>query len=518
MKTPQFTSILAVLAFAAAPVLVMAQANTYPWPASGPIGIGTTSPGAKVDINAGTSNGLQITTANANPWGLLLKNASSSSGPLAVYQDNSGWVMLFANWPSGSNICMGPNGNIGLNLNAGNVGIGTTSPAAALDVIKPGNANVYENGIRANRPDSQGQYAFMGYGQSSEDAYFGSVYTGVGPNYYGAIHLRQYSAGMGYRDVVNITPSGNVGIGTTTPGTPLEVNGPAAIGQMYYNLLKVGPFSWPSPTYFYIDTKIPFTPNAAPQLHITGYNYGHVNKAINLTLGWYVWNNSFYWTQYKSELGDYNPSRIRLGTYNDAGTTRVRLEIANDGNYWTCYFVSATDSIGVSTSYTGWNYTSGEMPAETGNITSVGEYQGVVCSNAGNVGIGTTSPTYPLTVNGTVRAKEVIVDTGWSDYVFDPAYRLQPLSEVESRIKAEGHLPGIPSAKEVNAAGISVGDMQARLLAKVEELTLHLIQQEKQMNQQQRLMSEQEKRMQLQDARIQRLEVENQQLRKFNLR
>ena len=121
----------------------------------------------------------------------------------------------------------------------------------------------------------------------------------------------------------------------------------------------------------------------------------------------------------------------------------------------------------------------------------------------GNVGIGTTSPTYPLTVNGTVRAKEVIVDTGWSDYVFDPGYRLQPLSEVEGQIKGEGHLPGIPSAKEVNAAGISVGDMQARLLAKVEELTLHLIQQEK--------------RMQLQDARIQRLEEENQQLRKSNL-
>jgi hypothetical protein len=99
----------------------------------------------------------------------------------------------------------------------------------------------------------------------------------------------------------------------------------------------------------------------------------------------------------------------------------------------------------------------------------------------GNVGIGTTSPTYPLTVNGTVRAKEVIVDTGWSDYVFDPGYSLMPLREVKRRIQVDGHLPGIPSAMEVKTGGISLGEMQARLLQKIEELTLHQIAQEERM-------------------------------------
>jgi hypothetical protein len=98
---------------------------------------------------------------------------------------------------------------------------------------------------------------------------------------------------------------------------------------------------------------------------------------------------------------------------------------------------------------------------------------------SGNVGIGTQNPTQKLSVAGTIRAYAVVVDTGWSDYVFDDNYRLAPLSEVESHIKAEKHLPGIPSAAEVAEHGVSLGDMQSKLLAKVEELTLHLIAQEK---------------------------------------
>lgn len=123
-------------------------------------------------------------------------------------------------------------------------------------------------------------------------------------------------------------------------------------------------------------------------------------------------------------------------------------------------------------------------------------------TSAGNVGIGTTSTTYKLAVSGTIRAKEIIVDTGWSDYVFDPAYRLAPLSEVETHIKETKHLPGIPSAQDVAEHGVSMGEMQSKLLAKVEELTLHLIAQEK------RALA-QEQRLDAQAARIAQLEQEN---------
>jgi hypothetical protein len=100
----------------------------------------------------------------------------------------------------------------------------------------------------------------------------------------------------------------------------------------------------------------------------------------------------------------------------------------------------------------------------------------------GAVGIGTPTPCAAgapagcaLSVNGAIQAKEVVVNTGWSDYVFDPGYRLEPLSEVAAYVTENHHLPDIPSAQEVAEKGVSVGEMQSKLLAKIEELTLHVI-------------------------------------------
>jgi hypothetical protein len=104
-------------------------------------------------------------------------------------------------------------------------------------------------------------------------------------------------------------------------------------------------------------------------------------------------------------------------------------------------------------------------------------------TNTGNVGIGTGSPGYKLDVpNGTIHAQGVLVDMTGADYVFNPAYKLASLSEVEGAIKRDGHLPGIPSAQEMSSRGVSVGDLQTKLLAKVEELTLHMIAQQKELD------------------------------------
>jgi hypothetical protein len=83
-------------------------------------------------------------------------------------------------------------------------------------------------------------------------------------------------------------------------------------------------------------------------------------------------------------------------------------------------------------------------------------------------------------VNGTIRAREVIVTTqGWPDHVLKPDYNLKPLHEVEKYIKKNRHLEGIPSEKEIKANGIPMGEMQAKLLQKLEETTLYLIEMKK---------------------------------------
>ena len=91
------------------------------------------------------------------------------------------------------------------------------------------------------------------------------------------------------------------------------------------------------------------------------------------------------------------------------------------------------------------------------------------------VGINTTTPDYPLDVWGTIRAKEVIVESNWSDYVFDADYELLPLTDVSKFIKINGHLPGIPSADSIKLDGLKISEMQTLMMAKIEELTLHLI-------------------------------------------
>jgi len=93
--------------------------------------------------------------------------------------------------------------------------------------------------------------------------------------------------------------------------------------------------------------------------------------------------------------------------------------------------------------------------------------------------------------NGVVSTKKIFAEkvsitmdamnSWWYDHVFYPEYNLRPLSELEQFIKANNHLPEIPSAKEVMENGIDIGEMQGKLLLKIEELTLYIIQQEKKM-------------------------------------
>lgn len=137
------------------------------------------------------------------------------------------------------------------------------------------------------------------------------------------------------------------------------------------------------------------------------------------------------------------------------------------------------------------NYSTGKVLLGTGN----GSTAKMVITSTGEVGIGTTTPstTYKLSVKGKIRAEEIKVETGWSDFVFNPDYKLPSLYEVETFINQNGHLPEIPSAEEVKEKGVSVGEMQSKLLQKIEELTLYIIEQNKTINEQNKRIEKLEK-------------------------
>ena len=116
--------------------------------------------------------------------------------------------------------------------------------------------------------------------------------------------------------------------------------------------------------------------------------------------------------------------------------------------------------------------------------------------NNGYVGIGSVNPDQMLTVNGKIHATEVIVTVDVpADYVFKPSYKLMPLNEVEKYVTTNSHLPEIPSAGEITKNGMSMGEIENKLLQKVEELTLYMIDQQKTINQQSARIEELEKKL-----------------------
>jgi len=129
----------------------------------------------------------------------------------------------------------------------------------------------------------------------------------------------------------------------------------------------------------------------------------------------------------------------------------------------------------------------------------------------GDVGIGTRVPDAKLAVKGDIHAQEVKVDLNGAvapDYVFYDDYYLRSLEEVQNYIKEHGHLPNVPSAKEMELNGIQLGEMNMKLLEKIEELTLYIIEQKKELNGKNAVVAELKQKVKILDAQVSKILVQ----------
>lgn len=237
-------------------------------------------------------------------------------------------------------------------------------------------------------------------------------------------------------DNINNTNSGNVGIGTDTPSRKLDIQGEN-------NTLRI----WRGTGYSPLELSSggDGTNNNAT-VRISTYGYG---GSQNLTHAISNWGGNYYF-QFGSSTGNFNVLRLTKGGsgFNGANACYGLLDL---------YTLDQIAGIRLN-----------------GN--------GHTFFNTGNVGIGTTTPDSKLTVKGVIHAQEVKVDLNGAvapDYVFMDGYALPTLAETESYIKTNKHLPGIPSAQQMEEEGINLKEMNLKLLQKVEELTLHLIELQK---------------------------------------
>ena len=347
--------------------------NTFPFPATGNVGIGTLTPGATLQIGGG-SGSLHV----GGNTGLLLKPSIGDRALMELHSPDGKNRLVLQSLSGASYLASVEAKPLLLQSSGGNVGIGTADPSGKLHIVDT-NVN-----IRTSEGSSNG------WSKNS------LTVEGNPDSKYSTLKITSGHAAVSDKGLLNVDRSGksylyvrmdgNVGIGTLTPGATLQIGG------------------------------------GSGSLHVGG------NTGLLL----------------KPSIGD----RALMELHSPDGANRLVFQSLSGASY----------------------------------LASLDAKPLLLQNSGGNVGIGTNNPTQKLSVNGTIQAKEIIVNTGWSDFVFDNNYKLRPLTELEQFVKTNKHLPEIPSQQQVEKNGVQLGDISSKLLMKIEELTLYIIEQNKKIN------------------------------------
>ncbi len=380
--------------------------------------------------------------------------------------------------------------------NTGNVGIGTNAPAYPLSV-SASQMHIFSVNPHAYGVDLHSTGNFSPYYQTNFTVYKGNIGSGTA--------------------MFDINALGNIGIGTTAQTDKLAIQGRTKILGGNDLVLQASSASPNDPGDIVFQnnsgtelSRIYSDPNGAGDIK---FSIGSIpNTEMILTAGGNLGIGDVAPTE-KLEVG----GNVQVSGNNPYVKIRDRFILqgtATAANDWTRALIGHNIM---------WNETTGQWEVDNGpyndfsmirfeNGGNIGFYvnPGTGASGSysmadadllpsrrmlidwnGQVGIGTTNihdRTFKLYVETGIRTRKIKVDQStWSDYVFDKGFVLSPLSEVERFIKKYRHLPDVPSATEVAKEGVDLGENQAVLLKKIEELTLYIIEQQKQIDELKRL-------------------------------
>jgi hypothetical protein len=418
------------------------------------VGIGTNTPNASAQLDiVSTNKGILIPRMTAVQRAAIVSPVNG----LMVYETttNSLWVFNGTVWVQQGSGAASPwteSANNIYNNNVGNVGIGTSTPSSKFSVA--GNLLVTGGDISINDPSatvffrvSNSARASVALSGVNDDLSIGTLAL----NDLGKMYFRTQSVNR-----MAIEPNGDVGIGFTSPSYKLDVNGDTrTVGNLiaedgYIQIKNTTDSKLWNMQYSSGTGRLLFLEQGveriilqnggnvgigetfpAQKLHVNGNTMIDGDAILNTVNPIIQLQNSDVDKGFVQLSGD----NIRIGT--NGGNTAGKFVIRTNGG--DRFFVDGN-----------------------GNV---------------NIGSQTDAPGYLLRVDGKMICEEVKVklSSAWPDYVFEDKHQLMPIGELTQFIRQNKHLPNIPSAKEIETNGIQVGDMQKRMMEKIEELTIYII-------------------------------------------